>query len=120
MAAERCRAEFLGEGQRTFEMKEFKAAQPLQRLLPFAGTSILDDLIKEPSLSAGARVLWIMLAEYHGKSAECFPLETMLAAWLGVKVRQLQSYLRELEDYRRGALIEVQRVWVEKERKTRN
>jgi hypothetical protein len=43
-----------------------------------------------------------------------------------VSVRQLQTFLNELKNYTRGdppepfPLIEVKRVWVEKERKTRN
>ena len=50
----------------------------------------------------------------------------MLALPLGVNVRQLQNYMKELENYTRGdppepfRLIEVTRVWVEKEGKTRN
>jgi hypothetical protein len=50
----------------------------------------------------------------------------MLAVPLGVKVRQLQTFIKELENYTRGdppvpfPLIEVRRVWVEKEGKTRN
>jgi hypothetical protein len=56
----------------------------------------------------------------------CSPLEEALAVDLGVKVRQLQSYLKELENYTRGdppkavPLLAVTRVWVEKDRKTRN
>ncbi len=82
-------------------------------------------ILKDPSLSAGARLLWVFLAGHQGKSAQCFPLEATLALQLGVKVGQLQTCLKELENYTRGdppepfPLIEVKRVWG-KERKTRN
>jgi len=74
----------------------------------------------------GARLLWVLLTEHQGKSVECFPSQEMLAVPLGVKVRQLQTFIKELENYTRGdppvpfPLIEVRRVWVEKEGKTRN
>lgn len=67
-----------------------------------------------------------MLAEYQGKIPECYPSQEMLAVPLGVKVRQLQSFIKELESYMRVdppepfPLIEAKRVFVEKDRKTRN
>lgn len=67
-----------------------------------------------------------MLAEYQGKVPERYPSQEMLAVPLGVKVRQLQSFIKELESYMRVdppepfPLIEAKRVFVEKDRKTRN
>lgn len=102
-------------------MKEIEASEPL--LLDGVTP---DAILKDPTLSAGARLLWIMLAEYQGKLPECYPSQEMLAVPLGVKVRQLQSFIKELESYTRGdppepfPLIEVKLVFVEKDRKTRN
>jgi hypothetical protein len=83
------------------------------------GALIPPAILKDPTLSAGARLLWGMLAEYQGKRVECFPLEETLAGFLGVKVRQFQSYLKELENYTRKdppepfPLIKVKRVWAD-------
>jgi hypothetical protein len=83
-------------------------------------------ILKDPSLSAGARLLWVLLAEYQGHGEECFPLEERLAVPLGVKTRQFQNYIKELSNYVRRdppgpfPLIEVKRVLVGKKRKTRN
>ena len=79
-------------------MKELKASEPL--LLD--GVLTPDAILKDPTLSAGARLLWVLLAEYQGKVPECYPSQEMLAVPLGVKVRQLQSFIKELESYTRG------------------
>jgi hypothetical protein len=107
-------------------MKELQAGEPLQpRMLPDS-TWIPNAILKDPTLSAGARLLWVMLGEYQGMSVDCFPSQDMLAAPLGVKVRQFQTFCKELENYTRGnppepfPLIEVKRAGVGKERKTRN
>jgi len=103
-------------------MKELKASEPL--LLD--GVLTPDAILKDPTLSAGARLLWVLLAEHQGKVPECYPSQEMLAVPLGVKVRQLQSFIKELESYTRGdppepfPLVEVKLVFVEKDRKTRN
>ncbi len=103
-------------------MKELKASEPL--LLD--GVLTRDAILKDPTLSAGARLLWVLLAEYQGKVPECYPSQEMLAVPLGVKVRQLQSFIKELQSYTRGdppepfPLVEVKLVFVEKDRKTRN
>jgi hypothetical protein len=67
-----------------------------------------------------------MLADYQGKCLACFPREETLAGFLGVQVRQLQTYLKELANYTRGdppeavPLLAVKRAWVEKDQKTGN
>jgi hypothetical protein len=97
-------------------MKELKASEPL--LLD--GVLTPDAILKDPTLSAGARLLWVLLAEYQGTVPECYPSQEMLAVPLRVKVRQLQSFIKELESYRRVdppepfPLIEVKLVFVEK------
>ena len=55
-----------------------------------------------------------------------FPLAETLAGFLGVKGRQVQNYVKELENDTLGdppesfPLVEVKRVWSDKDRKTRN
>jgi hypothetical protein len=63
------------------------------------GAVIPNAVLKDPNLSAGARLLWVLLAEYRGEGVECSPLEATLASQLGVKIRQLQNYLKELADF---------------------
>jgi hypothetical protein len=79
-----------------------KAGEPFQPCMVRAGILIPQALLKDPTLSAGARLLWGILAAYQCTDSECFPLEETLAVFLGVKVRQLQSCLKELKNYRRG------------------
>ena len=107
-------------------MNERKAGEPFQPCLLRDGAVIPEAILKDPTLSTSARIIWGMLAAYQGKNSECSPLEETLAVDLGVKVRQLQSYLKELANYTRGdppeafPLLAVKRVWVEKDHKTRN
>jgi hypothetical protein len=107
-------------------IKELQAGESFQPCMLLDADLISDAVLKDPTLSASARLLWIMLAEYQGKSAQFYPLEETLAVAIGVRVPQLQSYIKELESYTRGdppepfPLIEVKRVWVETEGKTRN
>jgi hypothetical protein len=106
-------------------MNEDKAGEPFRPRILFDDASIPEAILRDPTLSVGARLLWGILAAYQ-RNGECSPLEEALAVDLGVKVRQLQSYLKELENYTRGdppeavPLLAVSRVWVEKDRKTRN
>jgi hypothetical protein len=68
----------------------------------------------------------VLLSENTGDSTEFLLLQETLARALGVKVRQLQSYIQELENYTQGdppqplPLLEVKRVWDEQRAKTRN
>jgi hypothetical protein len=107
-------------------MKELKARGPVQPSTPLDRALIPDAILKDPSLSAGARLFLVLVAEYQGKRLECFPPETTLAGWLGVKLRQLKNYIKELANYTRGdppepsPLVEVKRVLVENDGKTRN
>ena len=107
-------------------MKEPKPGEPFRPYLTLDGALIPYAILKDPTLSASARLLWGMLGQYQGKGAECFPLVETLAAEVGVKVRQLQSYIKELENYTQGdppqplPLLQVKRVYVPKEGRTRN
>jgi hypothetical protein len=107
-------------------MKELRPRETTQPGILLDNAVVLDDILKDPALSTGARLLWVMLTEHQGSSIKCFPSQEMLAIPLGVKVRQLQSDIKELENYTRGdppepsPLISVKRVRVEKEGKSRN
>jgi Helix-turn-helix domain len=107
-------------------MNELKAGQPFQPSMLLEGILVPEALLKDPTLSSSARLLWGILADYQGTSSECFPVEETLAVFLSVQVRQLQTYLKELANYTRGdppeavPLLAVKRVWVEKDQKTRN
>jgi hypothetical protein len=83
-------------------MKELKASEPLQPGTLLDATLIPDASLKDPALSIGARLLWIMLAEYWGMNVECFPSQETLAVTLGVHVRRLRTFSTELENYTRG------------------
>jgi hypothetical protein len=107
-------------------MKEPKSGEPFPPCMLLDGALIPETILRDSTLSTSARLLCGILAEYQGQDVEYFPLEEALAGFLGVKVRQLQSYIQELAQYTRGdppqrfPLIEVKRVWGEKEAKTRN
>jgi hypothetical protein len=83
-------------------MNEDKAGEPFLPRMLLDGASIPEAILRDPTLSPSARLLWGILAAYQGNSRECSPLEEALAVDLGVKVRQLQSYLKELENYTRA------------------
>src|ERR1700728_4052431 len=80
-------------------MIDRKAGEPFQPCTLREGILIPQALLKDPTLSASARLLWGLLAHCQGTSLECFPLEETLAVFLSVQGRQLPSYLTELEDY---------------------
>jgi len=55
---------------------------PVQPSTPLDRALIPDAILKDPSLSAGARLFLVLVAEYQGKRLECFPPGTTLAGWL--------------------------------------
>ncbi len=107
-------------------MNQLNDDEPFQPHTPLNAAFIPDTILYDPTLSTGARLLWILLSENTGDSTEFLLLQETLACALGVKVRQLQSYIKELENYTQGdppqplPLLEVKRVWDEKRAKTRN
>lgn len=107
-------------------MKGLKVTEPVPPGTLLSAALIPGTVLKDPTLSAAARLLWVLLGEHQGKSVDCFPPQDVLAIPLGVKVRQLQNLSKELENYTRGdppepvPLIEVKLVFVEKDQKTRN
>ena len=54
-------------------MIDRKAGEPFQPCMLRDGILIPQALLKDPTLSASARLLWGVLADYQGKSLECFP-----------------------------------------------
>jgi hypothetical protein len=72
-------------------MNEDKAGEPFRPRILLDDASIPEAILRDPTLSVGARLLWGILAAYQ-RNGECSPLEEALAVDLGVKVRQLQSW----------------------------
>jgi len=58
-------------------------------------------------LSQGAKIAYGRLCRYGGKDGEVFPKRETLAHEVGCGVRQVDSYIRELKDYK---LLEVERL----------
>ena len=61
-------------------MKGLKAAELLQPCMVLDLALIPGAILKDPTLSAGARLLWVMLAEHQGKSVESFPSTRLKSA----------------------------------------
>ena len=59
-------------------MNELKAGEPFRPCVLRDGAFVPDAILNNPSLSAGARLLWGILAAYQGKSVACSPLEATL------------------------------------------
>lgn len=61
-------------------------------------TQIPNAILRDPSISAGARLTYAMLSSFAWQSDECFVGQAKLAKLLGVGDRQLRRYLTELEE----------------------
>jgi DNA-binding transcriptional MocR family regulator len=64
----------------------------------FVGSFIPNALMSYEGLSAGAKLLWARLAQYAGKDGACYPSQQRLSSDMGLSVRQVQRYLKELVD----------------------
>ncbi len=60
-------------------------------------TMVPNELLRDTSLSMGARQTWIALKSHAWQDPECWPGQETLARELGVSVRQVRRYLTELE-----------------------
>lgn len=67
-------------------------------------TQIPNAILRDPALSAGARLTYAMLSSFAWQSDECWVGQAKLAKLLGVGDRQLRRYLTELEE---AALLEI-------------
>ncbi len=64
----------------------------------FTGLFIPEALARWDDLSPGAKLCYGRLARYAGKNGDCFPSVRTLASEIGVKRRQAQRYLLDLEE----------------------
>jgi hypothetical protein len=63
----------------------------------FTGIFIPEGLARSSIIGPGAKLAWGRLARYAGEDGRCFPTVSTLAAEIGVRERQAQNYLGELE-----------------------
>src|SRR5215510_6169094 len=73
---------------------------PGQRFNPyrlFVGSFLPNWLMRRTEISQGAKLCYARLSQYAGEHGSAYPSQPVLAQELGVKVRQVRSYLNELE-----------------------
>jgi len=63
----------------------------------FTGIFIPEGLVRSSIVGPGAKLAWGRLARYAGEDGHCYPAIKVLAAEIGVRERQAQNYLGELE-----------------------
>ena len=61
-------------------------------------TQIPNYVLRDGSLSLGARLIYTMLLSYAWQEKRCFPGQARLAADLGVDERSVRRYLAELRE----------------------
>jgi len=94
-----------GAGKAEQEQAEIVPAD--ERLKLFQDVTIVpNDLIRHPSLSPGAKTLWMILWSYCWRGNTCFPGLKRVAEQMAVSLPTLMKYRKELE---RGGLLRVTR-----------
>jgi len=73
----------------------------------FVGSFIPNWLMERTEISQGAKLCFARLAQYAGKEGIAFPHQETLAKDLGVKERQVRSYLSELKNCKL-IIVEIQ------------
>lgn len=74
-------------------------------------TQIPNAILRDPSISAGARLTYGLLSSFAWQSDECWVGQSKLGELAGVGDRQIRNYLAELED---AGLLEVTRQGLNK------
>jgi len=69
-------------------------------------TQIPNAILRDSSLSAGARLTYALLESFAWQDNECWPGQTKLGELAGVKERAIHNYLKELEA---ANLLKIQR-----------
>jgi len=75
--------------------------QPGERINPyrlFTGSFLPQWLLERRELSPGAKLVYARLARYAGKRGVAYPRQSVLAAEIGLRERQVRTYLAELRD----------------------
>lgn len=81
-----------------------KRTNPNQTRLTFAKAQ--NWLLRRSELSPGAKLIYVRLLQFFGKSGHCFPGQEKLGREVGLSDRQVRRHLKELH---RNGLIETER-----------
>lgn len=65
----------------------------------FVGVYIPNAMLRHKGLSHGAKITWGRLAQYAGENGQAWPSYETLAAELGIKRRQVITYVNELKEH---------------------
>jgi len=71
--------------------------QPFNPYKLFTGIFVPDALVRTSRISAGAKLAYGRLSRYAGADGDCYPSVKVLARELGLKERQAQRHLSELQ-----------------------
>ncbi len=74
-----------------------KVGQVFNPYRMFVGAFIPNDILRNPKLTFGAKVIYARLCQYSGEKGECFPAIETLSAEVGIQKRQCLRYIEELE-----------------------
>jgi hypothetical protein len=66
----------------------------------FVGAMIPNWLLEREEVSQGAKLAYARLSQFAGKKGYCWPKLDTIAASIGVKTRQAQSYIAELREHK--------------------
>lgn len=86
--------------------KNFQVGEPFNPYGLFVGSFIPQWLEVRPEISPGAKLAYARMCRHAGEKGECRPNQNLLAAEIGLKKRQTQTYIQELVENR---LIRPQR-----------
>lgn len=87
-------------------MSSAKAVEFADPALQAGFTQVPNCILRDPSLSAGARVTYALLSSFAWQDDECWVGQKKLGMLAGVGDRMIRNYLDELEE---AALIEIHR-----------
>ena len=76
-----------------------KCGKPFVPFHLFTGSFIPEWLESRKEISWGAKAVYARLCRFSGKDGKCIPKQKTLAGCLGISVRQLQRYSKELVDH---------------------
>lgn len=74
-----------------------RVGQPFNPFGLFNGIWIPEVLVRAKGISPGAKLVYGRLARYAGRGGDCYPAVSTVASEVGLKARQTQRYLAELE-----------------------
>ena len=79
---------------------EAKISEAIEYSSPMKNFTKLDNnILKDPNLTAQAKILYAVLVSYCWDSGYCYPGQMQLASELGVSDRSIRNWLKSLEKY---------------------